>query len=220
MALRTWKIAAGLVIVLMVVPAFAQRRAPAPAPHALPKANAPIEMHQEQPKESNQVKKEGKAARQANRAAKPHAGDWLRRYKDLPPEEQRKALENDPQFQQLPPRQQALLRKRLEHFSSLSPEQQERLLSRMETWEHLTPPQKQQARQLFQQIRELPPDRRRAVTGAIREMRDLTPEQRDDLINSDRYKGMFSSQERDLLSGASRLPLAPPGEAQSDSTDK
>jgi hypothetical protein len=47
-------------------------------------------------------------------------------------------------------------------------------------------------------------------------MRGLTPEQRERLINSDQYKSAFSPQERALLSGASRLPLAPgdglPGE--------
>ena len=63
-------------------------------------------------------------------------------------------------------------------------------------------------RQLFQQFKQLPPDRRQAVNQAIRGMRNLTPEQRDRLINSDEYKNRFSGQERGLLGGASRLPLA------------
>ena len=88
-------------------------------------------------------------------------------------------------------------------------QQQDRILTRMETWEHLTRDQKHQAKSLFQQIQQLPPPRRRALTSAVREMRDLTPEQRDQLINSDRYKSMFSDHERDLLSGAAQLPLAP-----------
>jgi hypothetical protein len=138
-----------------------------------------------------------------------HAGNWLRRYKDLPPAQQRRALENDPQFRRLPPQQQARLQKRLQHFSSLPPQQQERVLNRMETWEHLTPYQKQQARQLFQQFKQLPPDRRQALNRAIRSMRGLTPQQRDQLINSDQYKSAFTPQERGLLAGASRLPLAP-----------
>ena len=138
-----------------------------------------------------------------------HAGNWLRRYKDLPPAQQRRALENDPQFRRLPPQQQARLRNRLQHFSSLPPEQQERVLNRMETWEHLTPNQKQQARQLFQQFRELPPARRQAVNRAIRGMRGLTPAERDRLINSQQYQHSFSLQERVILSGAAHLPLAP-----------
>ena len=82
-----------------------------------------------------------------------HAGQWLRRYKDLPPEQQEKALENDPQFRSLPPARQQLLRQRLQRFSSLPPQQQDLILQRMETWEHLTPDQKQQARQLFRSFR-------------------------------------------------------------------
>ena len=138
-----------------------------------------------------------------------HAGNWLRRYKDLPPAQQRRALENDSQFRRLPPQQQARLQSRLQHFSSLPPQQQERVLNRMETWEHLTQNQKQHARQVFQQFRQLPPDRRQAVNRAIRGMRDLTPEQRDQLINSDQYMRAFSPRERFILGGAAHLPLAP-----------
>ncbi|HMD15327.1 MAG TPA: DUF3106 domain-containing protein [Terriglobales bacterium] len=137
-----------------------------------------------------------------------HAGNWLRRYMDLPPAQQRRALENDPQFRRLSPQRQFQLRQKLQHFSSLPPEQQERVLNRMETWEHLTPNQKQQAHQLFQQFRQLPPDRRQAVNRAIRSMRGLTPEQRDRLINSPQYRNAFSPQERAILGGAAHLPLA------------
>jgi hypothetical protein len=38
----------------------------------------------------------------------------------------------------------------------------------------------------------------------------MTPEQREQVINSDRFKGMFSDQEREIIRGASRLPLSPP----------
>src|SRR5277367_4406062 len=129
-----------------------------------------------------------------------HAGNWLRHYKDMPPAQQRRALENDPQFRKLPPQRQAQLQKRLQHFSSLPPQQQERVLNRMETWEHLTSDQKVRARQLFQQFKQLPPDRRQAVNRAIRDMRNLTPDQRDQLINSEQYRNSFSLQERVILS--------------------
>jgi hypothetical protein len=138
-----------------------------------------------------------------------HAGDWLRRYKDLPPAEQERALQSDPGFRRLSPEKQQLLRQRLRHFSSLPPQQQLRMLNRMETWEHLTPAQKAQARQIFGQIRQLPPDRQRAVNTAIHELRGMPPEQRERIINSDRLKGMFSDQEREMMRGATRLPLAP-----------
>jgi len=144
--------------------------------------------------------------RNQNRA---HAGDWLRRYKDLPPDQQQKALDNDPQFRNLPAERQQQLRQRLQRFSSLPPQQQNRILDRMETWEHLTPEQKDKARQLHQQMQQLPPERRQVVQGAIQQLRDLPPEQRQQLIDSERFKSQFSPQERDLLRETSQLPLAP-----------
>jgi hypothetical protein len=139
-----------------------------------------------------------------------HAGDWLRRYKNVPPGEQERALQNDPAFRRLSPERQQLLRQRLQHFSSLSPEQQQRMLNRMETWEHLTPGQKQQARELFGRMQQLPPDRRRMVGTAIRDLSAMPAEQREQIINSNRFKGMFSPQERDIMRGAAKLPLATP----------
>jgi hypothetical protein len=138
-----------------------------------------------------------------------HAGDWLRRYKDLPPAEQERALQNDPAFRSLSPERQQRLRQRLQHFSNLPPQQQLRMLNRMETWEHLTPEQKQQARQIFGQMRQLPPDRRRMVITAVHDLRAMPPEQRETVINSERFRGMFSNQERAMMRGATRLPLAP-----------
>ena len=142
-----------------------------------------------------------------------HAGDWLRHYKDMPPAEQERALQNDPGFRRLPPAQQQQLRQRLQHFSNLPPQQQLRMLNRMETWEHLTPQQKYQARQIFGQIRALPPGRQRAVGTAIHALRGMPPEQREQVIDSDRFRGMFSDQEREMMRGATRLPLAPAEEA-------
>lgn len=84
------------------------------------------------------------------------------------------------------------------------------MLNRMDTWEHLTPDQKQQARQVFSQFRQLPPERRRMVATAFRNLRAMPPEQREQVIDSPRFKGMFSSQEREIMRGAVRLPLAPP----------
>lgn len=138
-----------------------------------------------------------------------HAGDWLREYKDLPPDEQEKALQNDPAFRTLPPRRQQILRDRLQNFSNLSPQQQLRMLNRMETWEHLTPEQKQEARQVFKEMKQLPPQRRRLVHKAIDDLRAMPADQREQVINSDHFKGTFSDPERDLMRDATRLPLAP-----------
>jgi hypothetical protein len=138
-----------------------------------------------------------------------HAGQWLRRYKGLPPDQQQKALDNDPQFRSLPIERQQRLRERLQRFSSLPPQQQDRILQRMETWEHLTPDQKQQARQLYSQLGSLPPERRRKLLTAIRDLRAMPPGQREQIIESGRFKNEFTPQELGLLGSASRLPLAP-----------
>jgi hypothetical protein len=145
-----------------------------------------------------------------HRQGQGHAGDWLRRYKNVPPREQERALQNDPAFRRLPPERQQQLRQRLQHFSGLPPQQQQRMLNRMETWEHLTPEQKQQARQVHGSLQQLPPERRRMVTTAVRDLSAMPPGQRERIIDSERFKGMFSPQERDIMRGASRLPLAPP----------
>jgi hypothetical protein len=134
-----------------------------------------------------------------------HGGDWLRRYKDMPPAEQERALQNDPAFHRLSPERQQLLRQRLQHFSSLPPQQQLRMLNRQETWEHLSPEQRQQVRQ----IQQLPPDRRRMVTAAARDLAAMPAQQREQVINSQRFQRLFSDREREMLRGASRLPFAP-----------
>lgn len=139
-----------------------------------------------------------------------HAGDWLRHYQGLPPAERERALQNDPGFRRLSPERQQMLRQRLQHFSSLPPQQQQRVLNRMETWEHLTPGQKQQARELFGRMQQLPPDRRRMVNTAVRDLRAMPPGQREQIIDSNRFRSMFSANERDIMRGATRLPLAPP----------
>ena len=186
-------VAGALVAALALLPVLgvAQKA----TPHSMPQHPAPV---------PQQRMSQPAAARQQR-----HAGDWLRQYKDLPPDEQEKALQNDPNFQKLPPARQQALRDRLQRFSSLPPQRQLQVLNRMETWEHLTPEQKQQARQVFKEMKQLPPDRRRLVHTAIDDLRAMPPDQREQVINSDKFKGMFSDQERDLMRDATRLPLAP-----------
>ena len=145
-----------------------------------------------------------------------HVGEWLRQYKDLPPDQQQRALDNDTQFRSLPPERQQRLRERLQHFSNLPSDRQQRILDRMETWEHLTPQQKQNARQLFSQLKDLPAERRQMVQGAISDLRKMPPEQRQQAIDSDRFKNQFSPEERGLLNGISQLPLAPADGGQND----
>src|SRR5205823_7618799 len=108
----------------------------------------------------------------------PHAGDWLRRSHDLPPAQQEKMLESDPQFKNLPADKQQQLRQRLQMFNSLTPEQQQRILERMEIREHLTPEQKDQEKDLFGRYMTLPEQRRVAIHSALRDLTVLSPEER------------------------------------------
>jgi hypothetical protein len=163
----------------------------------------------------HRVQQRQQGARQQGPQQNGHKGDWLRRYKDLPPAEQERALQNDPWFRKLPTERQQQLRQRLQNFTNLPPQQQLRILNRQETWEHLTPEQKEQALQFHAQMQQLSPDRRRLVHTAIDDLRAMPLEQREQVINSERFKGMFSDHERELMRGASRLPLAPAGSGDS-----
>src|SRR3954470_1834102 len=96
-----------------------------------------------------------------------HIGDWLRRNKNLPPTQQLRALENDPDFKKLPEEQQARLRERLQQFNSMPPDQQQRVLQRMDKWEHMSPEEKQKARSLWDRIRTFPDERRGMVRRAF-----------------------------------------------------
>ena len=137
-----------------------------------------------------------------------HSGQWLNQHRDMPLDQQRHALENDPQFRRLPPERQQRLEQRLQRFDNLPPERQQQVLRRMETWEHLTPQQKQEFRGVGAQFNSLPPDRRQAVRNAIESLRAMPPGVREREIQSGRFS-QFSPQERQILSGAARLPLAP-----------
>jgi len=146
-----------------------------------------------------------------------HSGQWLRQHNNLPPEQQRKALQNDPQFRSLPPQQKQHLQNQLDRFNSLPPQQRQQVLNRMDTFGHLTPEQKDTARQLHSQMQQLPEQRRQAVRNAIQALRAMPPQARQRQIDSDAYKRQFSPEERSILGGASKLPLAPaePNGAQS-----
>ena len=147
--------------------------------------------------------------RPQNHPPQAHAGDWLRRYKGLPPGEQDRALQNDPGFRHMSPEQQQLLRQQLHNFASLPPREQQRIIDNMDRWAHLTPDQKLQARDVFGRMQQLPPERRRMVRTAIRDLSAMPPGQREQIIDSNRFRTMFSPQERDIMRSATRLPFAP-----------
>jgi len=142
-------------------------------------------------------------------AGQAHAGDWLRRYKGLPPKEQDRALQNDPGFRRMTSEQQKRLRQQLHYFASLPPQEQQRIVDNMDRWAHLTPEQKHQAREVFGRMQHILPERRPMVRTAIRNLSAMPPERREEVINSNRFQKMFSPEEREVMRAAVRLPLAP-----------
>jgi Protein of unknown function (DUF3106) len=137
-----------------------------------------------------------------------HSGQWLNQHRNLPLEQQKRALQNDPQFKRLTPDRQQKFEQRLQRFDSLPADRQQQVLRRMETWEHLTPQQKQQFRSFDSQYKSLAPERRQAVRNAIETLRAMPPQARQQEIESGRFS-QFSPQERQVLNDAARLPLAP-----------
>jgi DNA-directed RNA polymerase subunit F len=142
---------------------------------------------------------------QNNQHAGPRHGDWLRKYKDLPPDQQMKALENDPNFKKLPPERQEKLRQRLSQFNNLPPEQREKIVKRMRKFENLSPAQRQQARDLAQRYRQVPPERRQRMRQAMRDLAQMSPEDRNKALDSDQYRTDFSENEREIMRGMAEI---------------
>lgn len=141
----------------------------------------------------------------------PHMGDWLRRNEALPPDQQLKKLEQNPDFQRLPADRQQRLRDRLQNFTNLPPEQKERILQRMETYEHLPPDQQERVHEMFHQFRALPQDRRQELNRAFQQMQGMSADDRQKLLDSQEYRNNFSEQERTLLRGMSTIGITPAG---------
>jgi DNA-directed RNA polymerase subunit F len=130
-----------------------------------------------------------------------HPGKWLREHANLPPQEQEKALEKDPDYQNLPAQRQEQLKEHLRRFNNLPPEQRERMINRMEKIEQLPPDKRQLLQQSMSQLAFLPQDRRQMVRKAYRNLREMSPEERDRVMNSDQFKNTLNENERSILSG-------------------
>ena len=133
-------------------------------------------------------------------------GDWLQAHKDLPPDEQMKALENDPTFKRLPPERQNEVRERLKKFNSLPPQKREQALQRMQFLASLSQPQREQLRNASQQLKSLPQDRQVAVHKAVRHLRQMPADERKQVLDSDRFKSTFSDQEQKLIGQLAEMP--------------
>ena len=190
---------AAILAVALVCPAFA--REPQPAPGG--KNRTPIRA----------------GSRPATRPSpnQEHLQQWMERHRDLPLNEQQKALETEPGFHDLPAQTQQRMRDRLAQLNTMTPQQRDRILERNEALERMSLPERQQYRSAVQNFATLPPDRRRLMARAVIDLRAMPPDQRQAVINSDRFRGQFSDNERSTLSSllsAEPYQAAPQGQAQ------
>lgn len=150
----------------------------------------------------NEGKDKGKHAQrwQQRKAEGEHKpGQWLRKYNNLPPEQQEQMLKQDPEFQKLAAEKQQHLLERLRRFNQLPPDQREKMIARMERFEQLSPEQRQRLQGFQQRLKELPEDRRDQVRKAFRHLHNMTPEQRQEVFDSPRFKQMFNDKEQELV---------------------
>jgi hypothetical protein len=130
---------------------------------------------------------------------------FFKLYRDLPPRQQERALENDPRFQRLAPARQQLVRQRLYRWNLMRPEQKARFKEREEVFESLSPAQREEARALYPQWAKLPPGRRRALLQSFRIMRSLPQGRREQYLDNPGVKASFTPHEREILRGLARL---------------
>ncbi len=149
----------------------------------------------------------------ASQKGAPRLGAWLRAHKDLPIDQQEKALENDPAFKRLSPQSQSQLKDRLHKFNSLPQQQKEKALRNMEYWEKLTTQQKEQVRQAHQHMETLPAERKTMVRKALRHLRQMSPSERQQEFESEQFKTTFSDQEQTILKNLAEIN--PPAQAPS-----
>jgi hypothetical protein len=149
-----------------------------------------------------------------------HAGAWLRRYHQMPAEEQERALNNDAEFKNLPADKQEKLRQRLREFNSYPDKKKQRILRRMELFEHLTPEQQAHARALWDRVRELPDDRRRVVRRTARNLRQFDMAERERVLATAPYQNSFSEHERALIRDLAAFDLEAAANAHRSESQK
>lgn len=170
-------LATGVFALGAAAPAFAQNKVP----------NNPVKI-QPAPQGQNQ-----------HRLSAPRMGDWLRLNRGKSFDQQRKSLENDPDFQKLPPQRQEQLMQRLQNFNNLPPDQQQRVLKRMDKFNAMTPQQRAQTRALWDRMRLLPEERRAAVRQFFHSLVPMNHDQRQKALSSEEFNTQFNPEERDII---------------------
>jgi len=129
-----------------------------------------------------------------------HLGDWLYQHRTAQVEEQERMLRNDPSFRHLNPGEQQRVLRQLHQVNELPAEQRDRRLARAEMLERLTPQERMQINISARRWAAMPADRQALMKSAFQDLRSVPVEQRPTVLNSSRYQGVFSLEERGVLS--------------------
>jgi hypothetical protein len=141
-----------------------------------------------------------------------HLAQWMNQHRNLTPDQQQRALDNEPGFRQLPQATQQRMHNHLAQLNAMNPQTRERTQNHIEWMERLSTDQRSQVRGSMEQLGSLPPDQRRQVAQSFRNLRALPPEQRGAALNSPQYQYMNPAQ-RSALNNLLRVePLIPPSE--------
>ncbi len=119
-------------------------------------------------------------------------------------------LRTDPNFRRLAPADQQRVVQQLHQVSGLTEQQRQRRLARAEIIEHLSPQERMRINSSARRWAELPVDRQAQMKTAFRDLREVPIDQRPMELNSARYQGLFTPEERGILSDMLRVePFQP-----------
>ena len=166
---------------------------------------------------------QGKAHGQAQRknplpGGGPPTPSVFQRLRELPPQEQERAMASE-QFRRLPPERQQKIRQNLESWNAMAPEQKDTFRQREEIFQSLSPGQRDELRSVFPRWHALPPGRQQQLMQGFRQLRDMPPEERQGYLSSPQTVKQFTPDERDILGSLNRLLPGSEGAAPATETE-
>jgi hypothetical protein len=121
-----------------------------------------------------------------------HLGEWLNQHRNL-------------SFHQLAPADQQRVLGQLHQVNQMTPEQQQRRVARVEMLERLSPQERMQIDNSRRRWATLPVERQAMMKNAFHDLREVPLDQRQTVLNSARYQGVFTPEERGILTDLLRV---------------
>lgn len=138
--------------------------------------------------------------------------ELLLRLAEMPPEQQRQTLENDPGFQQMPPHVQERIRQQLDRLNQLSPEERAKTLEHLRHGRRprrgqelflrvapLSPEEQERALAEDEFFQSLPPHARQRFRGHLERFSSRTPEARERELRRLRHFSKLPGHRQDKL---------------------